>query len=241
MEDEKIKNYLSNINRLINNSNPKYMSYISKEYMTYRNINPVISRAIESMIIKNVSSNNTSPYAIFLDKDGTISLETISNISKISDLSEFINQVQTLSKLNVNFKDMSAEDLIIEGSTIAEDLAKELEGQEVSKEEIIQKEKAAIAKISIFTTIGGTIGKVAQSLIAKIKEIVLKKELQEKEIVKNNDISDSRLSFDKVCPKVKIDERKVIKEMNKTELEDNKKIISDTYGDGDPDGDDLDL
>lgn len=240
MEDKKIKNYLASINKLINNSNPKYMTYISKEYMTYRKINPIISGAIESMISKAVSRNNASPYAIFLDQDGTISLESISNISKINNLSEFINKVQELSKVNIDFRDMSSEDLIIEGSEIAEELSKELENQEMTKEEIEKKEKTAIAKISILVAIGGTIGKVAQSLITKIKQIVSKKETKEKETIKS-DISKSRLSFDEVCPRVEINERKVIEKMNTADLDKNIKTMSDTYGDGDPDGDDLDL
>lgn len=240
MEDEKLKYYLANINKLINNGNPKYMSYISKEYMTYRKISPIISEAIESMISKVVSRNNTSPYAIFLDQDGTISLESISNISKISNLSQFINQVQELSKVGVDFRDMSSEDLIIEGSEIAEELAKEIENEEISEKEINEKEKTAIAKISIFVAIGGTIGKAAQSLITKIKQIISKKETKEK-VAEKNDISKSRLSFDEVCPRVEVNERKVIEKMNEAELEEKNKTISDTYGDGDPDGDDLDL
>ena len=84
MAEENINNYLSYIQKIINSGNPKYMSYISKEYMKYVSSSPIIAETIESMIHKNVNINPQSPYAVFLDKDGSMSLESIDYISKIS-------------------------------------------------------------------------------------------------------------------------------------------------------------
>ncbi len=48
-------------------------------------------------------------------------------------------------------------------------------------------------------------------------------------------------NFDEICPKVVVDEKKAIKEMNETNKQNNKEINRNNYGDGDPDGDDLDI
>jgi len=79
--------------------------------------------------------------------------------------------------------------------------------------------------------------------LKKQKEIVPENQ-EELKVQKNNaQITASRLSFDEVCPKVDVDEEKVIASMsaktNDKEL--NKKKNTDTYGDGDPDGDDMSL
>ena len=115
MAEENINNYLSYIQKIINSGNPKYMSYISKEYMKYVSSSPIIAETIESMIHKNVNINPQSPYAVFLDKDGSMSLESIDSISKISNIEEFSTQVQELSKYGIDFKNLTSQDLIIEG------------------------------------------------------------------------------------------------------------------------------
>ena len=63
MAEENINIYLSYIQKIINSGNPKYMSYISKEYMKYVSSSPIIAETIESMIHKNVNINPQSPYS----------------------------------------------------------------------------------------------------------------------------------------------------------------------------------
>lgn len=255
MEDENVNKYLKNIQKIISSGNPKYMSYISKEYMTYRKVSPMISETIYSMIFKEVNKNKTSPYAIFLDQDGTISLESISDISKISNVSQFIAQVNELSSFNIDFKDLSANDLIIEGSEMAEELVKELNEENLSEKEVSdlsQKADNALQKVGILATIGGTIGTIATGIIAKIKKGIEK--LKNKEI--KNKLSEqqenngekmpekekvSGFSFDEICPKVEVNEKAVIENMNIAMIGNKENIKNSTYGDGDPDGDDLNI
>ena len=270
MAEENINNYLSYIQKIINSGNPKYMSYISKEYMKYVSSSPIIAETIESMIHKNVNINPQSPYAVFLDKDGSMSLESIDSISKISNIEEFSTQVQELSKYGIDFKNLTSQDLIIEGSEMAEELAKEVEEAEnlSSKEQEAVKEKAevTVTKLTGLALIGGTIGGMARGLLSKIRSGLAKltgkksKEDVEKEENKKEAISDeerTRLEkieigkknmekekkFDDVCPKQDVDEEKAlnVKAYSKGTEQDQLRKNTDTYGDGDPDGDDLDI
>ncbi len=261
MDEMNLNKYLTSISKIIRSDNPKFMAYVSKEYMKYRTINPVISETIESMIFNQVTRNSKSPYAIFLDYDHTINLDAMNDISRISNIPEFISHVQELSKYDVDFHDLSSDDLIIEGSEIADKLAQDLENENLSEEEVkTTEEKAdtAIKKMGILALIGGTIGAAATTAIAKIKGALSRRNTHPKgQAVKNEekeqDVSElksepviksakNESSFDEICPKVNVDEKKVIKEMqtqNENNEQTRKKV--DTYGDGDPDGDDIDL
>lgn len=263
MAEENVNVYLNSIQKMIRSGNPKYMSYISKQYVTYKKASPVIAETIESMIIKNVNINPSSPYAVFLDKDGTISLDSIDNISKITNLPEFISQVQELSKYGIDFKDVTSEDLIIEGDEMAEELAKELEDAEnmteAEQKDAESKAQSTVAKLTGLALIGGTIGNAARGLLSRIRESLArlsgkkpkqiddKKEMSEEERIRLERIEIGRKnmakekSFKDVCPIQDVDEEKALNAKAKKEAEMKEKQKSDTYGDGDPDGDDLDI
>lgn len=261
MEEDKIKIYLNSINKMIRTGNPKYMSYISKQYMIYMKTNPVISEAIGDMLFKEVTKNEKSPYAIFLHDNGTVCLEAISDVSKISNVADFVGQIQELSKYDIDFSKVTPDDLIMEGDQMIAELEKELEKDDLTQKDIEDSENkagTALLKVGILATIGGTIGSAARGIFAKITSKIasLKKQKEtapEKQEELNNQkkpmtqeqISASRLSFDEICPRVDIDEKQVITSMNlKTEEQQgelNKKKNTDTYGDGDPDGDDMSL
>ena len=66
MEEESVKKYLNNMNKIIRSDNPKYMSFVSREYMKYAKTSPVIAEAIGNMIFKRVNQNSKSPYSIFI-------------------------------------------------------------------------------------------------------------------------------------------------------------------------------
>ena len=129
MTEEEEKYYLSCLNKIIKCGNPKYLSYISKEYMKVRDTNPQIALAITCMIQKEATEDK-SVYAIFLDNDGSININAMSDISKITEIGQFVSTVQDLSQYDVDFSDMSADELIIEGEAIAEQLAAEAESLE---------------------------------------------------------------------------------------------------------------
>ena len=126
MTEDKEKMYLSSLNKLIKSGSPKYLSYVSKEYMRNKDINPQIALAISCMIQKEANDEG-SVYGIFLDSNGAINLDSMSDISKISNLNEFIGTVENLAEFNIDFSDLTADELIKEGEHIAEELAREAE------------------------------------------------------------------------------------------------------------------
>ena len=141
--------------------------------MKYAKTSPVIAEAIGNMIFKRVNQNSKSPYSIFLHDNGSVCLDSMSDISKISNVAEFITHVEELSKVGIDFKDISADDLIIEGDEIAEEIAKELDKKDLTEEDIENIENKAsksIAKIGILATIGGAIGAKATGIFAKLKD-----------------------------------------------------------------------
>ena len=252
MEEESVKKYLNNMNKIIRSDNPKYMSFVSREYMKYAKTSPVIAEAIGNMIFKRVNQNSKSPYSIFLHDNGSVCLDSMSDISKISNVAEFITHVEELSKVGIDFKDISADDLIIEGDEIAEEIAKELDKKDLTEEDIENIENKAsksIAKIGILATIGGAIGAKATGIFAKLKDKIsgLKnkknqtqsQEQTEKEPIKQTS-KKAENNFDEVCPRVVVNEEMAIEKMQSNKLE-NKTKNTDTYGAGDPDGDDRDL
>ncbi len=254
MEEESVKKYLNNMNKIIRSDNPKYMSFVSREYMKYAKTSPVIAEAIGNMIFKRVNQNSKSPYSIFLHDSGSVCLDSMSDISKISNVAEFITHVEELSKVGIDFKDISADDLIIEGDEIAEEIAKELDKKDLTEEDIENIENKAsksIAKIGILATIGGAIGAKATGIFAKLKDKI--SGLKNKKVqAQSQEQTDKEVTqqtskkvvnnFDEVCPRVVVNEELAIEKMQAKKLENKDKTKNtDTYGDGDPDGDDLDL
>ena len=116
-------------------------------------------------------------------------------------------------------------------------------------ENIENKASKSIAKIGILATIGGAIGAKATGIFAKLKDKIsgLKnkkiktqsQEQTEKEPIKQTS-KKAESNFDEVCPRVVVNEEMAIEKMQSNKVE-NKTKNTDTYGDGDPDGDDLDL
>ncbi len=254
MEEESVKKYLNNMNKIIRSDNPKYMSFVSREYMKYAKTSPIIAEAIGNMIFKRVNQNSKSPYSIFLHDNGSVCLDSMSDISKISNVSEFITHVEELSKVGIDFKDISADDLIIEGDEIAEEIAKELDKKDLTEEEIEDIENKAntsIAKIGILATIGGAIGAKATGIFARLKDKIsglknkkVQAQSQEQTEKESTQQTSKKVvnNFDEVCPRVVVNEELAIEKMQAKKLENKDKIKNtDTYGDGDPDGDDLDL
>ena len=66
MTESSEKLYLSSLNKLIKSGSPKYLSYISKEYMRNKDTNPQVALAISCMIQKEANDDG-SVYGIFLD------------------------------------------------------------------------------------------------------------------------------------------------------------------------------
>ena len=131
MENEDIKKYLNNMQIIIQSGNPKHLSYVSKEYGRFRKENSAVALEL-GRIIATQSHNKGSIYAIFMDKDGTLDLNAISNISSITDVAEFTETVTALSEQEFDFGNISSGDLIISGMQIAEDLAREIEQMEAN-------------------------------------------------------------------------------------------------------------
>ena len=208
MTEKEEKYYLSCLNKIIKCGNPKYLSYISKEYMKVRDTNPQIALAITCMIQKEATEDK-SVYAIFLDNDGSININAMSDISKITEIGQFVSTVQDLSQYDVDFSDMSADELIIEGEAIAEQLAAEAESLEnqinnISVDETTNIEEtesditnklneimnkaigfAAVsaAAAAIVTRIKSVISRIASSLTGKKQEqanVKMEKNEQEK-------------------------------------------------------------
>ena len=185
MTEDKEKIYLSSLNKLIKSGSPKYLSYVSKEYMRNKDINPQIALAISCMIQKEANDEG-SVYGIFLDSNGTINLDSMSDISRISNLSEFIGTVEDLAEFNIDFSDLTADELIIEGEQIAENLAREAEmlEQEISnivvdettdlsstETDLSSKSSEIIAKATAFAGISAAVAGIVQRIKSTISRI----------------------------------------------------------------------
>lgn len=241
IEDENVKKYIASMNKIILNGNPKYLSYVCKEYMKYKKNNPVLAMILENMIRKEAREPG-SVYAILIDNDNGINLDAASDISKITNVADFIKSVDALSAQNIDFGDLTSDELIIEGMEIAENLAREIEDVENSidteniteissvESEIDRKVENALGKITVL----GLISTKFKSIIEKTKQKLSLTKSGLKERIKNrsnksnedNNLKTSKqVEKSKVktqnndfIPKVIIDEEKVIKQMNKGKL-----------------------
>lgn len=249
MEEENIKKYLYFMNKAIRSGNPKYMPYVSREYMKYRTASPIIAEAISDMLNKEKNRNPKTPFAVFMDSDGSVSLETIGNISQISNLAQFINQVQSLTEYDISFEGMTSDDLILESELIAEELEQEFNSQlqeEQSEEQLEKGTQGVLKKVGILATIGGAVGGVFTAVASRIRTRLAGIRAKKTELsTEHNDEKTNKIKDTPVVdsiPRVAVDERKVIKQMNQRRSEELKNVKNtDTYGDGDPDGDDLGL
>lgn len=252
MEEVELKKYLYNLNKMIKSENPKFISCVSREYM--KNQSNVISEAIRDMIFNEVHRNTNSLYSIFLDKDGSINLENMSDISKISDLNDFIRNVELLSESKVDLSKVTLDDLTAEADELAQKYEEEaeVEIQKVEENANIQdsqnKVGGILAKLGIFATIGGVIGSSFRKAMSRIKGKSAQisnsneDEKNSRETISSQEETVDNHTFDEICPKVDIDEKAAIENMKINHIGDNtKRKNTDTYGDGDPDGDDIDL
>lgn len=234
MENDEIKKYISNINKIIRNGNPKYISYISKEYIKCKRNNPVIATVMEDMIRKEAAEEG-SVYAIFIDKDNGINLEAMSDISKITNMPDFIKNVEALAGQNVDFGDLTSDELIIEGMEIAEEIAREIEELENNvdysdellettfQDKVEEKTSNRLEKLAdAGVATGGLlaiISKIKEKIsivINRIKNNVNQKKYIEKqeEIAKNEKKDKEPKKENDFIPKIDIDEKAVIKMMN---------------------------
>ena len=247
MTEDKEKIYLSSLNKIIKSGSPKYLSYISKEYMRNKDINPQIALAISCMIQKEATDEG-SVYAIFLDSNGTINLEAMSDISKITNLNEFINNVEKLAEFNIDFSDLTADELIIEGEQIAEELAREAERLEQEIEGIDVDENTDVSQIEsiidsksseVLTKVGVFVGISAAfaGIIVRIKSVflrvtsILSGKKSEKKIIKNENHKNNENKENKIlnanekdkddsfCPKINIDIGKVVNQTERNNAE----------------------
>ena len=131
IEENGLKKYIASINKIIKSGNPKYLPYISKEYARLSSSNPMLADTIQG-IITTQARKPGSIYAILLDSDGSINLNSISNLSKVSNVAELSKNVDALSAQHVDFGEITSNELIIEGMEIAEELARELESMDNS-------------------------------------------------------------------------------------------------------------
>ncbi len=241
-EDEEIKKYISNINKIISSGDPKYISYISKEYMNYKKNNPILASVMENMI-RSEASEKGSVYAIFVDNDNSMNLDAMSDISKITNVADFIKNVDALSEQDVDFGDLTSDELIIEGMQIAEDLAREIEELESTRDyeepleetnidsQVESKASIALAKVSAFTAVSAGI-KTAIDFIKnriesaknRVKENLKNKKIQkeqEKKHGNNEEVSSKNNHF---IPKAIVSEAIAISNMkNNREKEQERK------------------
>lgn len=215
LEDESLNTYIASMNKIIASGNPKYLSYVCKEYMNSKKNNPVLNMILENMIKKEASTPN-SIYAILIDKDNGINLDAMSDISKITNTADFIKNIDALADQDVDFGDLTSEELIIEGMQIAEELAKEIEEMENSidyesdmqsenlESDINVKTENALGKITLF----GAIAISFQKIIQNIK---------------------NRLSLTKSEAKEKIQSKRKMKKQEKKELEEKQKNESENF------------
>lgn len=195
MTEAEEKKYLNSMNRIIKSGNPKYLSYVSKEYMRFKDMNPQIALALTCMIQKE-AEDKSSVYGIFLDNGGNINLDSMNDISRITNLNEFINTVENLSEQDVDFSTLTSDELIKEGESIAEDLAREAEMLESEIDSIVVDENTdlsqseleidssasdMIAKVSIFAALGGVVASAVariQSVVSRIRSTISRKQIE---------------------------------------------------------------
>ena len=167
-EEEDIQKYISNINKIIKSGSPKYITYISKEYLRNEKSNPYLAQVIEGLV-NTEAKKAGSIYAILVDNDGTINLNAMSDLSKVSNVAELVKNIEALSGQNVDFGSLTSEELIVEGMQIAEDLAREVdslesnidfENENVDESIVTDIESKADDAVQIATKMGGTGGAI---------------------------------------------------------------------------------
>lgn len=256
VEQDNMKAYIVNLNKIINSGNPKYLAYVCKEFTNAKKNNPVLSNIIESIILKEAKEPD-SCYRILVDNDNGINLEALYDISNIQNIPDFIKRVDALSAQDVDFKELTSDDLIIEGMEIAEELAKEVEEidkkvdigdqkiDETAVEEVESKVEnktknllgkaaagvgvVAIVKIAIAkvrSTISGSILKLKDKFKKKKEKTDINKDKKEKEDSKDNKQNDSGF-----IQKVDVDEEKAIANMKSKAQTQKSKIRQNDVND----------
>ena len=208
------KKYLNVMNKIIKSGNPKYVSYVSREYMKLKDSDPQTALALFVMMQK-ASQNKESIYNIFMDNDGTVNLDAVDDIARIQNMDEFVDTIQRISGHSVDFSDFTSDDLIKEGEQIAQELEQEaialeneINGIEIDEDggsldsvesEVESKSSDLLAKASLLAVIGGSIAAVVNRLKSsfsnmrnrisgkKVEADNMKKKSEEKEEDLNSD------------------------------------------------------
>lgn len=147
--------------------------------------NPMLKEAIESMILQ-AAKNPNSPYALVVDKDGSINYNATSKISQISNPTDFISNLDEMEEKGIPFSEAAVEDIITdeiqneiaeiesmaEGS---EDLSvEELEAKEAeieAKSAQIESKLTGIAKIGTGAALIKVLGSVRSKVASTVKGI----------------------------------------------------------------------
>lgn len=210
--------YLSTMNKIIKSGNPKYVSYVSREYMKLQNTDPNTALAIFVMM-QTAARNKESVYNIFMDNDGTINKDAVDDVARIENLNEFVDTVQNLSEHDLDFSTVTSDDLIKEGEQIAIELEQEAnqleneinnveideDGNNIDEVEsqIDNKSSNILAKASLLAVIGGSVAAVLNRLKGTFSNM-----------------------------KNRLTGKKIEAEDYKKDVEENKEINGDINGDG---------
>ena len=178
VEQDNMKAYIANMNKIINAGNPKYLAYVCKEFASAKKNNPVLANILENIILKE-SHDKDSCYRILIDTDNKINLDALYDISKIQNVPDFIKKVDALSSQDIDFKDLTGDELIIEGMDIAEELANEVdsidsnldseEAYEAKVEEVESKVEDKTGSLLGKAAVGVGIFAILKNVISKMK------------------------------------------------------------------------
>lgn len=122
--------------------------------------NPMLEQAIESMIIQ-AAKNPNSPYAMLIDKDGSINYNATTKISQINNPTDFIKNLDELEEKGIPFSEADVESVI--NDTVEAEIA-ELEemandNSEMTEEEVEAKQREVEKRASM---IEGTLSGIAK-------------------------------------------------------------------------------
>jgi len=128
--------------------------------------NPMLEQAIESMIMQ-AAKNPNSPYAMLLDKDGSINYNATTKISQINNPADFIKNLDELEEKGIPFSEADVEAVI--NDTIEAEIA-ELEeiandNSEMTEEEIEAKQIEVERRASMIEGTLSGIAKVGKAAI----------------------------------------------------------------------------
>lgn len=128
--------------------------------------NPMLEQAIESMILQ-ASKNPNSPYAMLVDKDGSINYNATTKISQITNPTDFIHNLDELEAKGIPFSEADVEDVITDSieAEIAELEEMTSDTSEMTEEEVEAKQREVEAKASMIETTLSGVAKVGKAAV----------------------------------------------------------------------------